>query len=165
MKFIAKLAVVFCTAAVVSFTAGTLVFGGGGSSSTSSADRTAYSAVYALKHKNFGRFCSYLAVEYRGPSVQRCADSNAAQWAQYAAFFGTDIFDPTSGILPDYRAEVDEDTVTYLVSFPALEANAYYRFTVELQESGKWRVSSIDPLPGLPTQSVGQYGSHAAVEG
>lgn len=151
-------------AAVLTFT-GTQV-AGGPSEPGSSPERTVFSAVHALKHKNFGRFCSYLSDELRGASGD-CAAGNAAGWGQNAILIGLDIFDAGSKVVPGYRAQVDDETVTYLVNFPALEADGYYRVTVVLQASGKWRITAIDSVTDLPAEAAraASYGVPAAVDG
>jgi len=108
----------------------------------SSADRTVYSAVYSLKAKNFGRFCSYLEQKFRGPA-DVCATTNASQWAG-GTMLGIDLF-AGAEVLADYKIVVSDDTVTYVVQLPALAQYdaQYYRFTVKRQESGKWRITKI----------------------
>lgn len=141
------------------------VFGGlsfalsGDGASGSSADRTIYSAVYALKHKNFGRFCSYLSQDLRSDPYT-CSLNNAAGWGQNVVFFSIDIFGPELEILPGYKVVVDEDTVTYVVKIEldrvSLDSGAdpYYLFMVELQDSGKWRISKITASPNLAKQAA-----------
>lgn len=148
-------------AAVLTF-AGTQVVGGD-SGPGSSAERTAYSAVYALKHKNFGRFCSYLSEELRGNS-DACALNNAAGWGQNAVFWALDIFGPGMRILDNYRVDVDGDTVTFVVmlTVPSGAENPYYRFTVEKQPSGKWRITKIRGNVNLVTEAVAARRSREA---
>lgn len=108
----------------------------------SSAERTAYSALYALKHRNFGRFCSYLTQELGG-SGTACATNNAAGWAQNLMWGGVDVFADNSTIVVGSRRDVDENTVTYdlLISDPQ---ESVYRLTIDRQASGNWRISAIE---------------------
>lgn len=106
----------------------------------SSPERTVYSAVYSLKHKNFGRFCSYLTQSYRGEPAA-CAAGNAGGWGMNAVFFNVDIFGEDTHVVAGSRVQVDENTVTFKVQLSAIPDP--YVFTVKKQPSGKWRIASI----------------------
>ena len=108
----------------------------------SSPSRTAYSAVYALKHKNFGRFCSYLNDELRGKTSD-CTLRNISGWAQFAMFFGVDMFGEASHVVAGSEKYVDENTVTYRIEL-SLPDSPFYLFTITRGENGLWRISDIE---------------------
>lgn len=139
-------------AAVLTF-AGTKAADTEASAAGSSAERTVFSAVHALKHRNFGRFCSYLADPLRESSAP-CADTNAFQWA-VGAQLGIDFFGGDMRVVANYRVDVGAGTVTFVVQLSGLP-EPYYRFTVELQANGLWRITGIRPVPSsdLPAEAA-----------
>jgi hypothetical protein len=107
----------------------------------SSPERTVYSAIHALKAKNFGRFCSYLSDDLRSGGGMACSDAQAGGWAVNAVLGGIDVFQNAT-VIPGSRVDVDDDTVEFGVVLPRLP-DPVYVITVKKQESGNWRITDI----------------------
>jgi hypothetical protein len=101
----------------------------------SSADRTAYSFVYAVAHHNFGRACSWYEEKYRGPAAE-CGASLSAYVGQIAAMFGVDVATGMH-VVPGSKRENKDGSFTYGI---ASKEGGKSTIRVAQGDNGKWRV-------------------------
>lgn len=129
-------------AAAAAFTAGVLLTFAAWTVSDrpreSSADRTIYSFVHAVRHHNYGRACSWFVEDMRGTSETQCGQGVTASIGG-AMQFGLDPY-AEAYVKPGSKAVVDKTTVTYVVGTRD-GVVADYLFTVTRLGNGRWRIS------------------------
>lgn len=109
----------------------------------SSASRTAYSFVYALKHANFGRACSYVADSQKLQGNDACGQGMLGNAAMGMLLFGGYVWGDVR-IMPGSERVISPTEVVYVIEGEVVGKALMH---VVKGESGKWRIVSIEAAP------------------
>ncbi len=94
--------------------------------------------VYHIDRGNFGKACGLYAPDAR-VDIETCSEGFVVNAAQAMMFGGFDVFEGAR-LVPGSRVDNPDGTVTFKIETDEIPPA---RLTLELQASGRWRISGI----------------------